>query len=257
MVTVTYNGQNIEIPDGKIATFQCNGKVMKSNVTIDGSSAFAYVNYNGKETRIEESSATLPCEGKVMKSDFSVDTKHCAIVLYGEDDTTQMDGFIADGDVTVTVVELTNTATQVVLKFTRSDGTEFTWTLGYTGAVLEGVTDDKRYYRAKYETGDFFTLEGGKVHRVYLRAMALWYTYYFLLWGLGYDEGRDYKIPNSGVSTWSEWVNDTECNTIGAQIVDGRVYTSDRTKILHDSNGVPVNESDTITLKAEYTFVDV
>lgn len=256
MVIATYEEDPIEIADGKIATFKCAGKVMTSDIGIDGSSAFVIVGYNGNETRIEEKRAKLPCAGKFMKSDVTIDTTQSAILIYAEDDTTMMDGYIVTGNTTITVVSLENDSKQVKLKFARSDGTEFTETFGYTGTLLTGVTDDIAYYRAKYETGDSFTLGSGKIHRIYLRAMKLYAHQGVWIFGLEYVDGQDFRRKDG--YTWADWVNDTaDCNKIGAQIINGNIYTSDGAKILHNPDGTLANASDVIIELGEYTFTDV
>lgn len=256
MVTVTYNGKNTSVEEGKVAALPCNGKVMKSDVIIDGSSAFVYLGYNGKKTRIEEKRANLPCIGKVMKSDVTIDTTQSEILIYDENDTALLDGFIVTGNTSIAVVSLESNATQVKLKFTRSDGTEFTGTFGYTGTLLSGVTDNVAYYRAKYKAGDTFTLGSGKVHRIYLRAMRLNYNQGVWIFGLEYVDGQDFRRKDG--YTWEDWVNDTEdCNKIGAKITDGYVYTSDGSKILHNSDGTLANATDVIIMLGKYTFVNV
>ena len=258
MATITYNGESSSFGEGNVGTMPCEGKLMKSDVTIRGAS-FMILTYNGKETQIPEGkTATLRCGGKIMKSNLSVDVKHCKMNVYAEDDITLLDQFLAEGSVTVTVYSFENNSTAVKLHFRYSDGSTKTKTYQSPGAyALGGVTDDVHYLRAKYEKDVSFTLGNCKIHNIYLRKIRLSYQYYVWLFGAGYTDGIDCRLKNPGTSTWTDWVNDTDCNVIGAQIINDNIYTSDGTKRLYNSSGNLVFSNHIVTLYGEYTFTDV
>lgn len=67
---ITYNNIITEVADDKTATIKCGGKLMKSDLVINGKSK---ITYNNVETNVEEGQvATLKCKGKKMISDVVV-----------------------------------------------------------------------------------------------------------------------------------------------------------------------------------------
>lgn len=257
MVTINYNSQRNEVADGKVATYQCNGQIMKSDITIEGNS-FSVLTCNGLETQIPDGKrAVIPCHGKIMRSDLSVNTKYCKIVVYAEDDATVVGEFLAMPNVTVKVISADTDGVVLQFAFNGSNTADRTQTYCYSTKLMEGVTDDPRYYRCRYSVGDSFVLVGHRVHNLYIRPSKLGYTRCIWLFGLGYIDGVDYLLRTPGETTWTEWVNDPQCNKIGAQIIGYNIYTGDGSKVLYnaddilvDSRGMPINH-------AEYTFVEV
>lgn len=265
MVTINYNGQTIEVEEGKKATLRCYDHLMKSDVVVS-SDIFSRLTCNGRITDIDEGMvATVKCGGKVMRYAITLDTSKCKVVMYDSDNVTLGDEQILPIGVKVTFV-YSDGRIKMRYPYTADDESDY-FEVDYGSGT--GITDDPEYVFPRYDETTVFTLDKAKVYRFYLRRSIR--TYWSdPVWIIApdyfppdYVDGKDfatyYYQSDSGnifVTTWEEWVN-SPCNTMGTQIINGYIYTFDGKCMLHDSNGVAVKSTDQLVINGKYTFVAV
>ncbi len=91
MTKITYNGSTIaDIEANEAKTLKCGGKVMKSDITIEGDDK-AEISYNGEViARLESGTVTLKCDGKKMRTNISIVTESAMETLATP--TIELDG---------------------------------------------------------------------------------------------------------------------------------------------------------------------